>query len=95
MQQGFMAEKVLGFQQLGAGIAAATGFSLPAGTEFAEVTVGAQAVRWRADGTDPTAAIGMPMAVGATRIFTMQQLGSVKFIEQAVGAVLSITYYGR
>ena len=95
MQQGFMAEKVLGYQQIGAGIAAAAGFTLPAGTEFVEVTVGAQAVRWRADGTDPTAAIGMPLAVGATKIFTTQQLSLVKFIEQVAGAVLDITYYGH
>lgn len=100
INQSAQAEKVLGYFQL-SGVAAATGFaaiaggSIPDGTEFVEVTVGAQAVRWRGDGTNPTAAVGMPLAVGSTRFFTQQQLSAVRFIEQVAGAVLDCTFYGR
>lgn len=100
INQSSQAEKVLGYAQatsLGSAtsLAAIAGGALPPGTEFAEVTVGAQAVRWRGDGTAPTAAVGMPMPVAATRFFTQQQLAGLAFIEQAAGAVLDITFYGR
>ena len=94
------AEKVLGYAQL-VGVAVSTGFaainggSIPDGTEFVEVTVSDQVVRWRGDGVAPTAAIGMPLPVGATRFFTQQQLAAVRFIEQDAGAELNCTFYGR
>ena len=90
------APRVLGYQQVAAGGADA-GFAptIPVGTETIEITVGAQAVRWRCDGTDPTAAIGMPLAVGSTTLFTLQNLPQLKLIAQVAGAVLDITYYGR
>lgn len=84
----------LGYQQLAAGsMAAATALTVPAGAAYAVIQVEAQAVRWRDDGTDPTAAIGMPVAVGTT--FTYEgPLARIKFIEAAAGAILNVTYYG-
>lgn len=100
INQSVQAEKVLGYFQAtnvsaSLGFAAIAGGSIPDGAEFVEVTVGAQAVRWRGDGTAPTAAIGMPLPVGATRFFTQQQLAAVRFIESVAGAVLDCTFYGR
>lgn len=50
------------------------------------------AVRYRDDGVAPTAAIGMPLAVGETLEYT-GDLSKVRFIQQAAGAVLSVLYY--
>lgn len=100
INQSAQSEKVLGYGQV-TSVAAATGFAaiaggtIPEGTEFVEVTVSGQAVRWRGDGTNPTAAIGMPLAAGSTRFFTQQQLAAVRFIEQVASATLDCTFYGR
>lgn len=52
----------------------------------------AQAVRWRDDGTDPTATIGQPLAAGAELRYD-GNLKAIKFFEQTAGAILNITYY--
>lgn len=85
--------KLLGYQQI-VGIAAATALTIPPGTAFIEVQAETQAVRYRADGTDPTAAIGMPLAVGVREIIGIQNLAALKFIEQTASATLNISYYG-
>ena len=88
--------KVLGYQQLAAGaVDASTGLAVPDGTEVAEVAVGAQAIRWRADGVAPTAAVGQPVPAGATVVFQIQQLPALRFISQVAGASLDATFYGR
>ena len=90
------APKVLGYQQIAAGGAdTAVGLTIPDGTESVEVSVSAQAVRWRADGTNPTAAVGQPLAVGSSTIFSIQQLSALRFIAQVAGAALDATFYGR
>lgn len=100
INQSARAEKVLAYAQL-VGVAASTGFatiaggSIPEGTEFVEVSVSGQAVRWRGDGAAPTASVGMPLPVGTTRFFTQQQLPAVRFIEQSASATLDCTFYGR
>lgn len=88
------AERQLGYQQF-TSLTGSTALVIPSKCEFVEVTVEAQPVRWRADGTAPTAGVGMPLAVGESKIFTMQQIPQLRFIEQAVGAILNVTYYGR
>lgn len=50
------------------------------------------AVRWRDDDVDPTAAVGMPLAVGVTLQYD-GDLGKIKFIEQAASAKLNISFY--
>ena len=49
-------------------------------------------VRWRDDGVDPTAAIGMPLAAGVTLQYD-GDLTKIKFIQNGVTAELNITYY--
>lgn len=83
----------LGYQQLGAGIAAATALTIPVGCSLVVLTAEAQAVRWRDDGTDPTATVGMPLAIGTIFEYTSSQMSRVKFIEQAAGAILNASYY--
>lgn len=83
----------LAYQQI-VGLAASTALTVPDGTAFAEVSVSGQSVRWRADGTTPTAAIGMPLPVGTTRQFFLSSLALIRFIETAASATLDITYFG-
>jgi hypothetical protein len=75
------------------GLAAAKGIGpVPAGARRAIVQAEAQAVRWRDDGTAPTASVGMTLAVGTSLTFE-QRLDLLSFIEQVAGAKLNVTYY--
>ncbi len=93
MLPGSRAERYLGYQQI-TSLSSAVGFTIPEGTAYAEVAVSGQAIRWRADGTNPTATVGMPILANAGEIFSLAQLSAVRFIEQAPSATLDITYYG-
>ena len=101
MQAGFVADKSLGYFQAAAGSidAAATLSSLvsggiPLGATRVRISVGAQAIRWRDDGVNPTAAIGMPQAVGSVIDYQERDMASLRFISQVAGAILDITFYG-
>lgn len=85
--------KPLGYQQI-TGAAAATALTIPEGTVKILIKVETQAVRWRDDGVDPTAAIGYPLAVGTELIYESGQPTQLKFIEQALGTVINAVYYG-
>lgn len=88
-----------GYQQITT-LSSATGLTVPATTptglaykpNFALITPEGQAVRWRDDGTSPTASVGMPLAVGVTLQYD-GDLSRIKFIEQSSGAKLNISYY--
>jgi hypothetical protein len=84
--------KPLGFQQI-TSLSAATALTVPAGATIAVIQTEAQAVRWRDDGTDPTATVGLPLSVG-TQLEYSGNLAALKFIEQASGAKLNVSYYG-
>lgn len=51
-----------------------------------------QDIRWRSDGTDPTAAVGMLIAAGDTLDFT-GDLNQLRFIEAVGGATLNATIF--
>lgn len=50
------------------------------------------AVRWRDDGVDPTASVGMPLAVGVPFAYD-GDLSRIRFIQQAGTATLNVSYY--
>ena len=81
----------LGFQQL-TGLSAAKGLTVPPGATFALVSPETQAVRWRDDGTAPTATVGMPLAVNLPPV-PLANLAALQFIEQTASAVLNVSYY--
>ncbi len=81
-----------GYQQI-TNLAASTALTVPSGAIYALVICTGQNVRWRADGTDPTASIGMPLNVGQALWFDASSISVVEFIEQAASAVLNINYY--
>lgn len=91
MQQGYNAENDAGYAQLTC--AAATGLTIPAGCVRVIITPEAQAVRWRMDGTNPTAAVGYPLAVGSELVLTASQMTQIKFIEQTASAKLNVNYF--
>lgn len=89
-----------GFQQIAAAtLAASTGLTVPTGVDglqpdFCIVHADTQAVRWRDDGTAPTAAIGMRLAVGdSLRIEGLGAIKAIRFIVETAGANLNISYY--
>lgn len=81
----------LGYQQITV-LSAAVGLTVPAGARFATIVAEAQAVRWRDDGTNPTASVGMSLAAG-TILEYCGDLSAIKFIEQTASAKLNVAYY--
>lgn len=89
----------LGYQQI-TSLSSATGLTVPqtdlnglaCKPSIAIITVEGAAVRWRDDGVNPTASVGMPMAIGATLQYD-GDLSQIKFIEQTASAKINVTYY--
>lgn len=81
-----------GYQQL-TSLASAAALTVPSGATVALIQAESQSIRWRDDGTDPTASVGMPLAVGETLFYT-GSLSAIKVIEQTASAKLNISYYG-
>lgn len=81
----------LGYQQI-TSLSSATALTVPAGATMAVIAPLTQGIRWRDDGTNPTASVGMPIAAGAYFSYD-GNLKSIKFIEQTASAELNISYY--
>lgn len=89
----------IGYQQI-TSLASATGLNVPTlspegltcSPSLAIIVPEGASIRWRDDGVDPTAAIGMPVSVGSTLEYD-GDLSKVRFIQQSAGAVLNIVYY--
>ena len=88
----------LGYQQITPNTA--TALTVPATDKngnkqqptFALIIAESKDVRWRDDGTDPTASVGMPLAVGVPLQYD-GDLTRIKFIETAASAKINISYY--
>jgi hypothetical protein len=82
----------LGYTQI-TPLSSATGLgTIPQGATMALIVAETQGVRWRDDGTDPTASVGMPIAAGAYLNYD-GDLKRIKFIEQTASAKLNVSYY--
>lgn len=86
-----------GYQQLAAvAVDAGTRLTVPNSVNqkptYAIITAFTQAVRWRDDGTNATAAIGMPLPVNMPWIYD-GDLNAIHFISQTAGAELNVSYY--
>jgi hypothetical protein len=84
--------KPLGYQQITVG-AAAGGLTVPEGAYWCLIIPETQAIRWRDDGVDPTAAIGMPLAVAQPLEYS-GDLATFKYFRQVAGAIINVVYYG-
>lgn len=89
----------MGYQQI-TSLSAAAGLTIPQTTPdglackptFALIVAETQGVRWRDDGTNPTASVGMPLAAGVPLQYD-GDLTKIKFIEQTASAKLNVSYY--
>jgi hypothetical protein len=82
----------LGFQQI-TSLSAAQALTVPTGALEARIQCTTQAVRWRDDGSDPTATVGMLLPVNTDIVYN-GRLDKIKFIEATASAVLNVSYYG-
>jgi hypothetical protein len=70
----------------------AKGLNPPNGARVAVIQAITQNVRWRDDGTAPTAAIGMRLAAGTDMLYT-GDMHAIRFIQETATAELNVTYY--
>ena len=83
----------LGYEQI-TNLSAAVGFaSVPTGATFAYVEVEGANVRWRDDGTNPTASVGMPVYAGSAPTLFSGDLAALKFIQVVATATLNVSFY--
>ena len=86
-------EKPLGYEQvLTATLAAPTTLNPPSYTKVAYVQVEGGQVRYRDDGVDPTAAIGMLLQDGAVLEYA-SGLSALTFITESGAPKLNVSYY--
>jgi hypothetical protein len=81
----------LGYQQI-TNLTASTALTVPAGATMALIIPELQGVRWRDDGTAPTATVGMPLAAGTSLSYD-GDLKAIRFIQQAATGYLNVSYY--
>lgn len=82
----------LGYEQI-TSLTAAKSLTVPSGANFAIITVSTAAVRWRDDGTAPTASLGMPLATNDEPMEYSGTLTAIQFIAQSGNPVLDVSYY--
>lgn len=83
----------LGYQQI-TSLSSTQALTVPAGTDYALICSETQAVRWRDDGSDPTASVGVRLITTIAPQKFGGQLSRLKFIEETSSAKLNISYYG-
>lgn len=83
--------KPLGYQQI-TSLSSATALTVPTNVTIAMIQPETQAVRWRDDGTNPTASVGIQIAAGDLFIYT-GDLSTIRFIEAVASSILNVSYY--
>lgn len=83
----------LGYQQITNVSAGTTALTVPVGSGRALIQVETQAVRWRDDGTNPTASVGMRLTPGDVLNYD-GKLSAIRFIEEVASAKLNVVFYG-
>jgi len=82
----------LGYQQTSS-VSTAVGLpSIPAGAKIAVIVPETQSIRWRDDGTSPTASVGMPISALQPFVYT-GVLSAFKMIQTSATATVNVTYY--
>jgi hypothetical protein len=82
----------LGHQQITT-LSSAVGLTFPTGARLALIQPETQSIRWRDDGTNPTASVGLVLNAGDTLPYT-GDLALFKVIETTASAKLNVAYYG-
>lgn len=94
MNPGYLAERESGYTQVTLDATTSQALTIPSGCTKILIVPEVQAIRYRADGTNPTATVGMPIAVGGTLEFTMSQFPRLKLIAQVAGAIINVQFMG-
>jgi hypothetical protein len=82
----------LGYVQI-TGLGSATGLgAIPAGATMALISVSGANVRWRDDGTAPTANVGLPLIAGQEFSYS-GTLSGIRFIAVSGSPVLDVSFY--
>lgn len=79
-----------GFQRI-TSLGTAVALTVPAGTKYAWVQCETQNVRWRADGSAPTASVGMLLKTTDAPILI--DVLNAQFIEVTGSASINVTYF--
>jgi hypothetical protein len=82
----------VGYQQI-TSLSSATALTVPTGAQYALIVCEVANVRWRDDGSAPTASVGMLLATGSTLIYEVGNLALIQFIQVSSGAILNVSYY--
>ena len=82
----------LGYEQIN-DLSSSIGLTVLEGARLALINIQDQAVRWRDDGTSPTASVGMPIAAGGELSYS-GTLSKIELIEVVAGAEANIAYFG-
>lgn len=82
----------LGYQQI-TSLSASTALTVPANANYAIIQCETQNVRWRDDGTAPTASIGMKLTPSPDMLVYDGDLKKIRFIEEVASAKLNVSYY--
>lgn len=73
---------------------AAVGLNAPPEARYALIRVGAEPIRWRDDGEDPTDSEGYPQAAGDfLELVSREQIAGFKAIRVGSNSTLSVSYY--
>lgn len=83
----------LGFQTITVA-GTSIGFTLPAGTRMAVASVQVDNIRYRDDGTAPTATVGTLVTAGSSIVVCAPSTGPFRMIRQTNSATVSVSYYG-
>lgn len=81
----------LGYQQL-TSLGSATSLTVPAGAVEALIVCESQTVRWRDDGSAPTASVGMPLTANTPFPYT-GNLSALQIIQTTASATCNVSYY--
>ena len=81
----------LGYQQI-TSLSSSTALTVPQDATRALIQAESQQVRWRDDGTAPTASVGMTLDAGSTLAYT-GNLAAIRLIEVSASAKLNVSYY--
>lgn len=86
-------ENAHGYQRI-TDLSAATALTLPTGgPKLALIQAEVAPIRWRDDGTNPTASTGMRIEIGQELRYDAD-LTRIRLIQESAGAIASVSYYG-
>lgn len=86
--------QVLSSETLTPGTGSAVALTVPAGAKSVVITVGANAVRYRSDGTDPTTSVGHFIAANGNIEVFGNEMNDIRLISTSSTSACFITYYG-